>query len=127
MSSIRRLIVVCGSAKYSEHVEALCTLLCARGHLVWGFATHNKSLYKQLEEVQRELIKSSTFRKIDLADEVHIVNTNGYIGDTTQCHLAYAIAKGKAIFFTDQQLAEAYMETYAHEIGKLASSYMMSA
>lgn len=123
----RRIIVICGSSKYYEDVDILSTFLSARGHFVFGFITYNKKIYNELNEMQKASIKLTHFRKIDLAEEVHIVNTNGYIGETTQAQLAYSIAKGKAIYFTDQQLAEGYMETYAHEIGKLVSGYMLSS
>ena len=36
-------------------------------------------------------------RKIDLADEVLVLNVGGYIGDSTKSEVAYAIRNGKPI------------------------------
>lgn len=36
-------------------------------------------------------------RKIDLADEVFVLNVNGYIGESTASEIAYAEMRGKDI------------------------------
>ena len=40
-------------------------------------------------------------RKIDLADEVLILNVNGYIGESTARELAYARSLGKPVRFLE--------------------------
>jgi hypothetical protein len=40
-------------------------------------------------------------RKIDLADEVFIINKDGYIGESTNSELHYAMKKGKKITFME--------------------------
>ena len=40
-------------------------------------------------------------RKIDLADEVLILNVNGYIGESTQRELTYALVEKKKIRFLE--------------------------
>jgi hypothetical protein len=42
-------------------------------------------------------------RKIDLADEVLILNVDGYIGESTARELAYARATGKPVHFWSEQ------------------------
>jgi len=42
-------------------------------------------------------------RKIDLADEVYILNVGGYIGESTARELAYARDHGKRIRFLEQE------------------------
>jgi hypothetical protein len=44
-------------------------------------------------------------RKIDLADEVLILNVGGYIGDSTRSELEYARAKGKVIRWLEEDKA----------------------
>jgi len=41
-------------------------------------------------------------RKIDLADEVLILNVDGYIGESTRNELNYAKSKGKKIRFLEE-------------------------
>lgn len=40
-------------------------------------------------------------RKIDLADRVLVINSGGYIGESTGKVIAYARANGKPVSFTD--------------------------
>ncbi len=41
-------------------------------------------------------------RRIDLADEVRIVNPGGYIGEATRREIAYANASGKPITYSHE-------------------------
>ena len=36
-------------------------------------------------------------RKIDLADEIYVINVDGYIGSSTKSEIEYAIATGKKV------------------------------
>jgi len=41
-------------------------------------------------------------RKIDLADEVFVVNKDGYIGDSTRHEIEYAQSKGKPVRYLEE-------------------------
>ena len=40
-------------------------------------------------------------RKIDMADEIFVINEGGYIGDSTQSEIDYAAKAGKSIRFLE--------------------------
>lgn len=40
-------------------------------------------------------------RKIDMADEIFVINVNGYIGDSTKSEIEYAKAKEKNIKYLE--------------------------
>jgi len=40
-------------------------------------------------------------RKIDLADEVFVLNIDGYIGDSTRSEIEYAVAHGKPVRYLE--------------------------
>ena len=40
-------------------------------------------------------------RKIDLADEIFVINKNGYIGSSTASEIAYAIKTGKKVNYME--------------------------
>ena len=50
----------------------------------------------ELDEIKARLDELHK-RKIDLADEVLILNVNGYVGTSTRSELEYAIAHGKMV------------------------------
>jgi hypothetical protein len=43
-------------------------------------------------------------RKIDMADEIFVINVGGYIGSSTRSEIEYATATGKAIRYLEPQL-----------------------
>jgi hypothetical protein len=53
------------------------------------------------QEGVRDILDELHLRKIDLADEVLILNVGGYIGESTKRELAYAQQWGKAIRFLE--------------------------
>ena len=59
----------------------------------------------------KRMLDELHLRKIDLADEVMILNVNGYIGESTRNELDYAISKGKKIIFL-----EPFMKPISEEI-----------
>ncbi|NCB33597.1 MAG: hypothetical protein EOM64_06905, partial [Erysipelotrichia bacterium] len=40
-------------------------------------------------------------RKIDMADEIFVINKNGYIGDSTRSEIAYAESHGKPVKYLE--------------------------
>ena len=42
-------------------------------------------------------------RKIDMADEIFVVNVGGYIGESTRCDIAYAEKTEKKINYLEKQ------------------------
>lgn len=42
-------------------------------------------------------------RKIDMAEEIFVINVGGYIGQSTRNEIAYAHALGKAIRYLEEQ------------------------
>ena len=57
---------------------------------------------KEISKV-KESLDELHLRKIDLADEVFILNVGGYIGDSTRSELDYARAQGKPVKFLEPE------------------------
>ena len=63
--------------------------------------------------------------KIDLADEIFVINVGGYIGDSTRREIAYAEYKGKTIKYMENSKKASIYENYAalselHEAGRIS-------
>jgi hypothetical protein len=99
------IVVLCGSTRYWDalaeanlYETAAGRIVLAPGcnmkqpHPLWEDPGRADRLKQQLDELHR--------RKIDLADEVLIVNPGGYIGDSTRSEIAYARSLGKPIRYT---------------------------
>jgi len=41
------------------------------------------------------------FRKIDMSDSIHVINVDGYVGESTRNEIAYATKYGKRITYLE--------------------------
>ena len=48
---------------------------------------------KMLDEMHKQ--------KIDMSDEIYVINLNGYIGESTKSEIEYANSKGKNISYLE--------------------------
>ena len=55
--------------------------------------------YCQFHYIQRKYTDADQRRKIDICDEVYIVNVNGSINDRTRAAILYAQSLNKPIFY----------------------------
>lgn len=64
-------------------------------------------LFKHLSPEELNSVKNDLdilhLRKIDLADEVLILNVDGYIGKSTREELKYALRRGKIIRYLEEE------------------------
>lgn len=96
-----RTITLCGSTKFKEEFEKANRNLTLAGNLVISvgvFGHHDKI---ELTEKEKEMLDNIHFRKIDLADEIYVLNKDGYIGSSTKREIEYATSKGKLVSFLE--------------------------
>lgn len=58
------------------------------------------SQHKEL--VKQEMLDDMRKRKIDMADEIFVINVGGYIGSSIRSEIAYAAEKGKVIRYLER-------------------------
>lgn len=100
-----KIIVICGSSKFVD-VMAVCAWLLERDegaivmglHLLpWWYGKDLPDDHLAEHEGVAEQMDELHLRKIDLADEVFVVNYNDYIGDSTKAEIEYTKSKGVKI------------------------------
>jgi hypothetical protein len=103
------ITVLCGSTRFGEHFRAANLRLTLAGHIVLTIGCDTKSdaeldaaasLGYDTTVTKAELDELHK-RKIDLADEVLILNVGGYIGESTRGEIGYAELIGKPISFLE--------------------------
>jgi len=93
-----KIITLCGSTRFKDEFLEAQKRLTLEGNIVIsvGLFGHSGD-----EEVWAENIKPMLddmhLRKIDLADEIFVVNPGGYIGSSTRREIDYALSTGKAV------------------------------
>ena len=55
-----------------------------------------------LRERLKEMLDDMYKRKIDMADEIFVINVGGYIGSSTRSEIEYATATGKAVRYLEE-------------------------
>jgi hypothetical protein len=121
------VVCICGSSRFKdEHLAALASeTLRGKIVLIRGFFHHQDSVPIN-DGIKREL-DVLHLRKIDMSDEIFIVNVGGYVGHSTEREIAYAIATKKGIRWLEPQLGEDYLERNAHGLGSLVAGFVSAA
>ena len=50
----------------------------------------------------KEMLDDIHKRKIDMADEIFVINVDGYIGSSTRSEIDYALAMGKPVKYLEE-------------------------
>lgn len=108
-SSRPTIVCLCGSTRFGEEFREANLRETLSGRIVLTIGCDMRSdadLFATMTDVERAAIKRDLDelhkRKIDLADEVLILNVGGYIGESTRNELEYAQARGKRIRFLEE-------------------------
>ncbi|SMF84939.1 hypothetical protein SAMN05661091_2773 [Paenibacillus uliginis N3/975] len=92
-----RVITLCGSTKFKDQFEQANAFLTLQGNIVISVAFFEQSEGFEITEEQADLLGNLHFRKIDISDEIFVIDVGGYIGNSTKKEIKYAEEKGKAI------------------------------
>lgn len=103
-----RIVCLCGSTRFMDAFHAAGWEFTLAGYIVLsvGVAKHvqtpdgghvAEALGPGVAEALDELHK----RKIDLADEIYVLNPGGYIGESTASEIRYARQRGKGVRFLE--------------------------
>jgi hypothetical protein len=102
-----KIICLCGSTRFIEQFAVKTWELELQGHIVLGctLLPHWYTSGIQDHFAEHEGVKAQRdelhLRKIDLADEILVLNFGGYIGYSTREELIYARASGKPVQFLE--------------------------
>lgn len=107
-----RIVCLCGSTRFwrTFQEQGLKETLAGRIVLSIGAAAGtDEESFGHLNRVEWDAVKGQLdelhLRKIDLADEVLVLNVAGYIGSSTAREIAYAEGLGKPVRYLDPEAA----------------------
>ena len=121
-----KVITLCGSTRFKEEFLEAQKRLTLEGNIVIsvGLFGHSGDDVVWTEGV-KDMLDRQHLAKIDLADEIYVINVGGYIGDSTRREIAYAEFKGKSISYLEEcKKTSIYDNSNAivelHDSGKLS-------
>ena len=103
-----KVITLCGSTKFEEEFMDVQRDLTLQGNIVISVGvfghSRDKKVWKKMNnpEQAKEMLDDIHKRKIDMADEIFVINVGGYIGESTRSEIEYAKAHGKKIEYLEE-------------------------
>lgn len=97
-----KIITLCGSTKFKDEFIAEQKRLTLEGNIVISVGLFGHSGDDEVwSESKKEMLDEMHKRKIDLADEIFIINVGGYIGSSTMSEIEYAQKTTKPVRYLE--------------------------
>ena len=98
-----KVITLCGSTKFKEEYLDAQKRLTLEGNIVISVGLFGHSGDNEVwSEGTKAMLDDMHKRKIDMADEIFVINVGGYIGESTRSEIEYAKSTGKGVNFLEQ-------------------------
>lgn len=99
--------VLCGSTRFKDAWYEEGRRLTYEGHIVLSVgdldtSSSGRDVNVPIDPRLKERLDELHKRKIDLADEVFVLNVGGYVGDSTRSEIEYAQAHGKPVRYLEE-------------------------
>jgi hypothetical protein len=97
-----RVITLCGSTRFKDAFMEAQKMLTLEENIVisvgfFGHSGDDEVWTKGIKEMLDDMHK----RKIDMADEIYVINVGGYIGSSTTSEIEYAKRVGKPVRYLE--------------------------
>ncbi len=105
-----KVVTLCGSTRFRDAFEQAQKQLTLDGCIVISVGLFGHSGDAEVWEGMPEdtltrtkaMLDDMHKHKIDMADEILVLNVGGYIGDSTRSEIAYALAAGKGVHYLEE-------------------------
>ena len=98
-----KVITLCGSTRFKDQFLQEQKRLTLEGNIVISVGLFGHSGDDEVwSKGTKEMLDDMHKRKIDMADEIFVINVGGYIGSSTKGEIEYAKASGKPVKYLEQ-------------------------
>ncbi len=105
-----KVVTLCGSTRFKDEFMRIQKELTLKGNIVISVGLFGHSgdmeVWENMDEGTRtktkEMLDDMHKRKIDMADEIFVINVNGYIGESTKSEIEYAKSMGKKVLYLEE-------------------------
>ena len=98
-----KVITLCGSTRFRDAFTEVQKELTLAGNIVISVGLFGHSGDDEVwAPGTKEMLDDMHKRKIDMADEIFVINVSGYIGESTRSEIEYAKSAGKAIRYLEE-------------------------
>lgn len=98
-----KVITLCGSTKFRDAFMQEQKRLTLEGNIVISVGMFGHSGDQEVwNDGVKEMLDDMHKRKIDMADEIFVINVGGYIGSSTRSEIEYAKNTGKTVRYLEE-------------------------
>ena len=105
-----KVITLCGSTRFKDAFLETQKRLTLEENIVISVGLFGHSGDEEVwTPGTKEMLDDMHKRKIDMADEIYVINVGGYIGESTRSEIEYAQMTGKKInYLEDRNVKKLY-------------------
>lgn len=93
-----KVVTLCGSTRFKDDFFRVQKELTLEGNIVISVGLFGHSGDDEVWTAgTKEMLDDMHFSKIDMADEIYVVNPGGYVGESTAREIGYALSCGKSV------------------------------
>ena len=97
-----KVITLCGSTKFKDDFLKEQKRLTLEGNIVISVGLFGHSGDNEAMDIKtKEMLDDMHKRKIDMADEIFVINKNKYIGSSTKSEIEYALKNNKVVKYME--------------------------
>ena len=97
-----KVVTLCGSTRFKEHYIEVQKRLTLEGCIVISVGLFGHSGDEEVWKFgTKEMLDDMHLRKIDMADEIFVINVGGYLGESTRREIAYAVKTCKKVNYLE--------------------------
>ena len=98
-----KVITLCGSTKFKEQYLEAQKRLTLEGDIVISVGLFGHSGDDEVwTEGTKSMLDDMHKRKIDMADEIFVINVGGYLGESTRGEIEYAKSRGMVVRYLEE-------------------------
>ena len=105
-----KVVTLCGSTRFKDEFMKAQKDLTLKGYIVISVGLFGHSgdseVWENMDEgtltKTKEMLDDMHKRKIDMADEIFVINVGGYVGDSTKSEIEYATKPGKKVNYLEE-------------------------
>jgi hypothetical protein len=106
-----KVITLCGSTRFKDEFMEAQKRLTLEGNIVISVGLFGHSGDREVWDGKdegtlsktKEMLDDMHKRKIDMADEIFVINVGGYIGSSTKSEIEYAKKTGKPVKYLEEE------------------------
>lgn len=97
-----KVVTLCGSTRFKDTFMEIQKRLTLQGYIVISVGLFGHAGDEEVwTEGTKEMLDDMHKRKIDMADEIFVINVDGYIGSSTRSEIEYARKTGKPVRYLE--------------------------